>query len=795
MAKGKRGYEEQRAAELAYAEEYRRRLRRQHRSTSGDITPVISEEERLANEALREEELSRGREAAEAYRRRSQELLSRMEERTVSDPVSELSESEAEWAPIAHTDTPPTPESVPSETVPYDEPAKYTVNVDGVGVSHSLFIDGMAFGADGELRSEPEPPVSAKPPRDSSRVYGRGVVYEEYGFEDESVEPATPVASEPMPEINPEPAREEPTQSEPRPTSEELLSRDSRRVGKTTRKITPIPCEYEESEADKPEYDRPPQSAPSSLDQALEEEEYAAFLSKERDRRRGACQENPPSEDTIKTTYNAPDDLFLPDEPHPDPDGEDIGYAMSEEEDALAFEKYCREMDRLARENRGKTGVEEYHSEFDIADHDDGVPSPDDEPAPFERRLSDIDTRVDKEATKREIEEDMLRFVREEDRREHERRKSVREPKEDVQPTPEVPIFDKRALLKQKKIECERDVGLMDARLGIEITLLEAERDRHEFTYSEATSKDRREELATIRKIKELKSRLANAKRLENADNERYYLLVLTDFARQKLPKGASVEKLIRMREKLMELLARRDELNTRLTALYLGTDNPKAKIGVMAREDACRKARRKEYSRHKALDRRIRREKPSYDYKKKLYELMDEQIELSGKIAECEFVIKREKPKGERLREVKRALNEYKREYNKNKAELDRLSRTAFKKAKENREKKTGAIFGWIGFFILVAIVIVVVWQWENITTFINENIPTIDEMLPGGTETPDGTETPGDTETPGGTETDTPGGSGDAPDAESGVEGGTESGTDTDGGDAEGGTGSVGV
>lgn len=349
---------------------------------------------------------------------------------------------------------------------------------------------------------------------------------------------------------------------------------------------------------------------------------------------------------------------------------------------------------------------------------------------------------TDRAAQRREMEADMTEFIRSTRRAECERREREARAKRGASPAePKIGeaslIFDKKALTRLTKRWTERDNELVEARIGSRIAALEAESETLDMTFTSPDRAGRRDRRKLAYELKTEKKHLTRAKKFEKKDNARYYSLVMTDLAKVKLPEGADAERLLALRERAIDLLARRDELNERLAELYRGAKGEAANRIRAARERAARKGRTSEYRRQRRLDRKIHRMKVAYDYRKRLEELMDEQVRGMGVIKLYEHIQRREKLKGRAKREIGARLKEAIRKYRKYKKEIKRISKKAFRRAKDDKRRRRGEIAGWLALLFLAVIIGVGIWQWGAIWAFITTNVPILGEIFgsTGGT------------------------------------------------------------
>lgn len=343
---------------------------------------------------------------------------------------------------------------------------------------------------------------------------------------------------------------------------------------------------------------------------------------------------------------------------------------------------------------------------------------------------------IDRAAERREMERDMTEFIRSTRERERERRE--REAGRGREPAVTEPgmgegslVFDKRALTRLTKRYAARDLDLIEARITSRIAALETRREATDMTFSEPDRAEKRDRRKLLYDLKVEGKRLTRAKKLEAADNARYHSIVLTDLARIKLPRSASSERLIALRERAMALLARRDELNERLAELYRGAKGHAKGRGVAARDAAARKGRIAEHKKQQRLEHRMRRMKVAYDYRKRLEELMDEMVRGMGEIKLYEYILRHERPHGRAKREAKDKLKDAIRAYKRNKKEIERISKKAFRHAKDEKRRKKGEVVGWLALLLLLAVIGVCVWQWGTIWEFIVKNVPILGEIF----------------------------------------------------------------
>ena len=295
--------------------------------------------------------------------------------------------------------------------------------------------------------------------------------------------------------------------------------------------------------------------------------------------------------------------------------------------------------------------------------------------------------------------------------------------KKDKEPKKEKPksFFDKRAAEKNKRRQIKNDELLIEHRIYDEIRRLEM--DTHTGFYSfSAKIESEKERRARGRKIDELKAaknRLAAAKKYEAADNARYYYLVTTDVENVRLPKSADRDEIKKTRDELLALLKKRDELNIKLIELYSISEGGKGR-GAEGRFNAIIAAKKKMYKQQLPTYRNYERAGVSREEKVKLYALLDERTELSGELAKVNYMLKKERAKGEARKELKREKRRIIRTLEENKRAILHYEKKALKRAEKETEVNNSAIAAWVVLGILLVAVGVCVVFWDKISPWL---------------------------------------------------------------------------
>ncbi len=278
---------------------------------------------------------------------------------------------------------------------------------------------------------------------------------------------------------------------------------------------------------------------------------------------------------------------------------------------------------------------------------------------------------------------------------------------------------------KNTKRQIKNDRLLIEHRVYSRIRELELEKKSAEVSYSSRMerSKAKRAQNKNASSLADARDRMKLAKKYEDADNDRYYALVETDFDTVKLPRKANREQLKAYRERMVELLRRRDELNIKLIELYSGASGG-ARGVAQGRFEAELAAKRKAYKQQIKLARLLERTGVGHDAKKRLYELMDRHTEIMGEIAGIDYSFRKEKPKGRAKSELVKQRKRLLRERKENLRDIERLKIKSIRSAKKRERARKNMIVGWGVLAILVVIGVVVYLLRDQISAFVTQFI-----------------------------------------------------------------------
>ena len=265
--------------------------------------------------------------------------------------------------------------------------------------------------------------------------------------------------------------------------------------------------------------------------------------------------------------------------------------------------------------------------------------------------------------------------------------------------------FNKKNLTLLSRDQSDLDTKMVEARVKSEYTtlLLEVTKAEQEFGVEYRTRQEKNWLRESKAKLKDLKIRVASALKFEKLDNERYYSVVATDFDRVELPAKADREELVAMREELLRLLDVRDEINVQLLELYTGNENGMSG-STEGRAKAALKARKWAHYKMARYFKVISKHRVTRNEKMRIFDKMDEYVDVRGELARVRYILKKEKPAGKVRREYLNDVKVAKRDSRILKKIIDRATVRALKKARK-RETQQRAII--TSYAILVALLL----------------------------------------------------------------------------------------
>ena len=206
-------------------------------------------------------------------------------------------------------------------------------------------------------------------------------------------------------------------------------------------------------------------------------------------------------------------------------------------------------------------------------------------------------------------------------------------------------------LLNRRDEETANDLSVIDNRYKFESALLEGEKDIMAYKFAKNSIDDDKRKRYIKRKLKSLKKARAKAMKFETMDNNRYYRVLLTDT--NLAPYSDNNAKKKRVNSIVYEvgnLLKKRDELNSKLNAIYSG---PLGDIAGVGESDKWRDVKVSAAKRHakklRSKANALKNSVPGFGDKKAkqvftFNSLLDAKVENLATIDLCKYRLKKEK-------------------------------------------------------------------------------------------------------------------------------------------------------
>ncbi len=260
------------------------------------------------------------------------------------------------------------------------------------------------------------------------------------------------------------------------------------------------------------------------------------------------------------------------------------------------------------------------------------------------------------------------------------------------------------------------DKNMIEARIVYERTMLELDtyKSDHKFSLDYETKKERKQRRDDKKRIRRLKGKLKPAIRYEELDNERYYSVVATEFDKVELPKKADRDELLSMRDELLRLLDVRDEINSKLVDLYTGTESG-SRGSVKGRAKAELRGFKKAHRRYRKLYYALATRGVTRNEKMRIFDKMDEVVELSGNLARVKYILKKERPEGKVRRDYIKEMHSNRREIRILRKIVERSSIKAFRRAKRRRTQIASMAISYIILMLILAgAAVLAIYGWD---------------------------------------------------------------------------------
>ena len=204
-------------------------------------------------------------------------------------------------------------------------------------------------------------------------------------------------------------------------------------------------------------------------------------------------------------------------------------------------------------------------------------------------------------------------------------------------------VVKKSALQEKAAEQANKDLSVIAKAADFEITLLESQKDMTAYKYGKTTIDMKQQKKDIDAKIKAVQKKTKEALKLEEADNARYYAVITNDPATMEI-KGSDKKraKIASIRTKMMTLLNKRDELNSKLLAIYNGTEVNLDGTAIshewrQTKSDAAEKC----IDKNKSLAKKIEKLPASAGEKQRIYGLMNSSVDASSTLALSKYRLK----------------------------------------------------------------------------------------------------------------------------------------------------------
>ena len=224
-------------------------------------------------------------------------------------------------------------------------------------------------------------------------------------------------------------------------------------------------------------------------------------------------------------------------------------------------------------------------------------------------------------------------------------------------------------LLNRRDEETANDLSLIDNRYKFETALLEGEKEIMEYKFAKNSIANDKRKAYINRKLKSLEREKAKAMKYEGMDNDRYYRVLLTDTNLASYSDNNSKKKRVNsIIYEMGDLLKKRDELNSKLNAIYSGPLGDIAGVGESdkwreVKVNAAKRHARKLRSKAHALKNSV----PGFGDKKAkqvftFNSLLDAKVEALATIDLCKYRLKKEKNNLFNKAQIKKDMREARR-------------------------------------------------------------------------------------------------------------------------------------
>ena len=204
-------------------------------------------------------------------------------------------------------------------------------------------------------------------------------------------------------------------------------------------------------------------------------------------------------------------------------------------------------------------------------------------------------------------------------------------------------VAKKTALENKVAEQANKDVTVVAKAADFAISMLESRMDMTVFRFGKTTTDMKKKKKDIEKAIKQAQKDTKEALKYEEMDNARYYAVITNDPATMEI-KGSDKKrtKIASIRTQMMTLLNKRDELNSKLLAIYNGTEVNLDGTAVshewrQTKSDAAEQCIKK----NKGLAKKVDKLPASAGEKQRIYNLMNNSVDASSTLALSKYRLK----------------------------------------------------------------------------------------------------------------------------------------------------------
>jgi hypothetical protein len=203
-------------------------------------------------------------------------------------------------------------------------------------------------------------------------------------------------------------------------------------------------------------------------------------------------------------------------------------------------------------------------------------------------------------------------------------------------------VVKKSALEEKVAEQANKDLAVITKGYDFKISLVESQKDMSYYRFGKNQFDMKGLKKAANKKIKAAQKAHKAALKAEERDNARYYAVITNDPVTMKAKKRADRVKIASIRNEMMTLLNKRDELNSKLLSIYNGSEVTADGVSInqkwrQTRSDAAEKF----VNKNQKLAKKIFRLPASSAEKQRLYGILNSSIESSSNLALAKYRLK----------------------------------------------------------------------------------------------------------------------------------------------------------